>query len=156
MNPRCVVRTALMVITLIGLVGCIRVRVHDTEALGITRCQSPESAQDRWTVFFGRETPDGSLVSTEAWQAFLDDTATAKLPDGFTWQESQGQWRDSTGRIWREPGFVLIVIAESAKADVVAEVSAAYRTRFAQQAVLRERVRVCTTLDAATTTPETP
>lgn len=149
-------RALLIVIAVAGLNGCIRVRVHDTEALGITRCQTPEQAQDRWTLFFGREKADGTLVPIEAWQAFLDDTATANMPDGFTWFESNGQWRDSTGRIWREPGFVMIVIAESAKADVVAELSAAYRSRFAQQAVLRERVRVCTTLDAATTTPGTP
>ncbi len=94
-------------------------------------------------LFFGLSRPDGSLVSEAAWESFLADVATPLFPAGFTILVAQGQWRqDGTATIIREPSRVLIIVhGDPADEDRIAVLIASYRTRFAQQSVLRLDVK---------------
>lgn len=147
---------SLLILSLLPvlLTGCIRVRVHDAERIGLTRCTEIEQLQDRWVLYFGRNKADGSVVSETDWQAFLDQTVSAQVPDGFSWLSAQGQWRDATGKLWQEPGFQLILLSAEPIESKIQAIAAAYRLQFAQMAVLRERGKVCVLLDqAASPTP---
>lgn len=98
-------------------------------------------------LYFGTETPSGS-VTPEAWAQFLSETVTPRFPEGLsTWQAS-GQWRSASGKIMREPSYVLsLVHPEDARLnEAVQEIIAFYKTRFRQEAVLRVRVTTCTSL----------
>jgi hypothetical protein len=94
-------------------------------------------------LFFGLSRPDGSLVSEAAWQSFLADVATPLFPAGFTILVAQGQWRqDGTAAIIREPSRVLIIVhGDPADENRIMALIASYKTRFAQQSVLRLDVK---------------
>lgn len=134
-------------LTPLALTGCIRVKVHDAERIGLTRCTETEQLHDRWVVYFGRNKADGSVVSEADWQGFLDATVSPQFPDGFSWLNSHGQWRDGSGKLWQEPGFQLVVLSKDPVAPKIQAVSAAYRQAFAQLAVLQERAKVCVRSD---------
>jgi hypothetical protein len=94
-------------------------------------------------LFFGLSRPDGGLVSEAAWQSFLADVATPLFPAGFTILAAQGQWRqDGTASVIREPSRILVVIhSDPADEDRIDALIASYKTRFAQQSVLRLDVK---------------
>lgn len=143
----------LLVLLPFALSSCIRVRVHDAERIGLTRCSESEQLQDRWVLYFGRNRSDGSVVSDADWQQFLDQTVSAEVPDGFSWLASHGQWRDESGKRWQEPGYQLIVLSAEPLQAKIQAISAAYRQQFAQLAVLQERGKVCVRMDQ-TVAPE--
>ncbi|AVP99348.1 hypothetical protein C7S18_20195 [Ahniella affigens] len=139
----------MLVLLPITLGGCIRVKVHDAERIGLTRCTETEQLHDRFVLYFGRNKADGSVVTEADWQGFLDATVSPQFPDGFSWLASHGQWRDDSGKLWQEPGFQLIVLSKDPATAEVQAVSEAYRQAFAQLAVLQERGKVCVRLDQA-------
>ena len=62
-----------------------------------------------------------------------------------TWQAS-GQWRGASGVVEREGTHVLRLAHpdDAAHERAAAEVAAAYKTRFRQESVMRERAHACT------------
>ena len=91
-------------------------------------------------LYFGRNIGDTLGVTDSLWAAFVKDVVSEHLPAGFTFWSAAGGWRDSTGRVTREPGFVLEVVhpARTATADsAITAVIAEYKRRFHQQSVLR-------------------
>src|SRR3546814_15819935 len=74
------------------------------------------------------------------WEAFIDEVIAPAFPAGFTTWPAQGAWRDASGRTIREASHVLAVVhpaGDTTSDTAIATVIAAYRTRFAQEAVLR-------------------
>ncbi len=140
-------RILLLLAVCIVFTGCIRVRVHDAERLGLTVCYANERVQDRWVLYFGRARADGSQVDGAAWQRFLDEEVTPRFPSGFTWLDAFGQWRGDDGTRWQESSFQVILLTDGVQEDAIDAISRAYRERFQQQAVLRERNRICSVLD---------
>ena len=100
----------------------------------------------RDVVYFGRNRPDGGIVSDDEWQRFLDEVVTPRFPAGLTVLSASGQWRGEKGTVERERAQVLTVLhsGDEASRRAVAEVAAEYKQRFAQEAVLRERMTACT------------
>jgi hypothetical protein len=91
-------------------------------------------------LYFGRNIGDTLGVTDSLWTVFVTDVVSAHVPAGFTYWSSAGGWRDSTGRLTREPGFVLEVVhpVRAAAADsAIGAVIAEYKRRFHQQSVLR-------------------
>lgn len=89
-------------------------------------------------LYFGQSIKGRGLVSRRAWQAFVADTITAALPDGFTVLEAYGQYRDAqTQAVGREPTELVIVVGadDDAFRGRVASVADAYRRRFEQGSV---------------------
>ncbi|HSE27251.1 MAG TPA: DUF3574 domain-containing protein [Gemmatimonadales bacterium] len=108
-------------------------------------CEVGDTVLVRDVVYFGRNRPDGGVVSDAEWRDFLDEVVTPRFPAGLTVVAAAGQWRGASGAVERERAEVLTVLhaGDGASRAAVAEVVAEYKRRFRQEAVLRERVRTC-------------
>jgi hypothetical protein len=99
-------------------------------------------------LFFGLSKPNGGVVSTQQWAQFVVDEVTPRFPEGFSIIDTAGFWRDgATQRTISEQGKVVVhlhprgSLADAAIKDIIA----AYKIRFAQEAVLRIDRAVCAT-----------
>lgn len=108
-------------------------------------CEVGDTALVRDVVYFGRNRPDGGVVSDAEWQGFLDEVVTPRFPAGLTVVAAAGQWRGASGAVERERAEVLTLLHDGSAASraAVGELVAEYKRRFRQEAVLRERVRTC-------------
>jgi hypothetical protein len=90
-------------------------------------------------LVFGRNIPTGGVVSDSAWEGFVREVVTPRLPDGLTIWRAEGQWRDSDGRVVRELSLVLEVFhrQEATIETALREIAEEYKRRFRQEAVLR-------------------
>ncbi len=90
-------------------------------------------------LYFGRNVGDTAVVSDSAWAGFVRAVLTPAFPDGATVWAADGRWRAPDGTAARAPSFVVeLVHAPTADAEArVRRVVAAYKRRFARQAVLR-------------------
>jgi hypothetical protein len=93
----------------------------------------------RTELYYGMARPDGSVVSQQDWQAFVDEQITPRFPAGLSIFEVQGQWRMNDGEIVREPSRVVLLLHEKdpqveAQLDSLIDV---YNDRFDQEAVMR-------------------
>lgn len=111
-------------------------------ALLLASCASTQPAYNVVTdrLYFGRAMP-GDQVGTGSWRDFLRDIVTPRFPDGLTWWDAQGQWKDSTGQVISERSFVLEIVRpynvppQEADSSVMTIINA-YKTRYSQQSVL--------------------
>jgi hypothetical protein len=90
-------------------------------------------------LYFGRNIGDTATVSDSAWSGFVRDVLTPQFPEGATVWDASGQWRAPDGSTVRERSFV-VELLHLVTPDIesrVQRVIDAYKTRFAQQAVLR-------------------
>jgi hypothetical protein len=112
----------------------------------VASCESGDQPLVRDVVYFGRNRPDGGVVTDTEWQRFLDEVVTPRFPAGLTVLSASGQWRGEKGAVEREQAQVLTLLhsGDDASRRAVAEVSGEYKRRFAQEAVLRERMTACT------------
>ena len=96
------------------------------------------------TLYFGTGTPDGAVTAGE-WTAFLEAMVTPRFPQGLTVSEASGQWRGKDGSTIRESSHALqLVHPDNASSEKsVAEIIAAYKTQFQQEAVLRVKANTC-------------
>lgn len=97
-------------------------------------------AFQRTELYFGMNKPGGE-VTEEEFAAFLSEIVTREFPDGLTLLSGLGQFRDSNGQTVREKSKVLILLypanrrkESNRKIELIRET---YKTRFAQQSVLR-------------------
>ncbi len=105
-----------------------------------------DAAMVKDTIYFGRNKPGGGQVSDSEWQEFLNSVLTPRFPNGLTIVDAHGQWRGESGAIEQERSEVVTVLHEGDEGArlKVNEVTSAYKERFHQEAVLRERVTACT------------
>ena len=90
-------------------------------------------------LYFGRNIGDTAVVSDSAWNGFVRAVLTPAFPEGATVWDAAGQWRAPNGQLVRERSFV-VELVHLVTPDVEARVQrvmADYKTRFAQQSVLR-------------------
>jgi hypothetical protein len=115
-------------------------------AASAVRCDPGDSALVRDVIYFGRNRPDGGVVSDVEWRSYLDSVVTPRFPDGLTVVEARGQWRGRGGAVEREQAEVLTLFHpdDAVSRRAVDELAAEYKRRFGQEAVLRERVSACT------------
>ena len=134
-----VFHSALLIATL-AFSGCLA--VHSESITPVERSSGPNTTLDR--LYFGRDIHGSGQVSEAQWAAFLAEVVTTRFPAGLTVWRSEGQWRDKTGMIVHEPGFVLELLdpGDAASDRAVTEIIAEYKRRFEQEAVLRMRSRV--------------
>jgi hypothetical protein len=108
-------------------------------------CLTGQESMIRDALTFGLSIPGGGMVSDSAWDAFLAERVTPAFPSGFTVLSANGQWREATGVVAREPSRVIVVIhppshgADSSLAGIRSE----YMRRFRQEAVMWERTSAC-------------
>lgn len=110
-----------------------------THAPAALDCRPGGLAYSRLELLFGLGKPGGGEVSEEEWRAFVETEVTPRFPDGLTVLAAYGQWRSRSGVIAREPSRVLLIwYRRDGRSD--AEIDAirqAYKTRFAQESVMR-------------------
>jgi Protein of unknown function (DUF3574) len=102
-------------------------------------CPGGATASVVSTLFFGMASRDGRGVSEQAWDGFLATVVTPRFPDGLTVLSGYGQYRGpSAGAIVRETTKVLLVVhaGTAEQEQAIAEIIAAYRRAFDQEAVL--------------------
>ena len=111
----------------------------------VPRCEPGDTAMVRDVIYFGRNRPDGGVVTDAEWEGFLDSVVTSRFPAGFTVVEAEGHWRGATGVVERERTEVVTLLhpGDEPSRRAVAEVAAEYLRRFRQEAVLRERLAAC-------------
>jgi hypothetical protein len=99
----------------------------------------------RDVVYFGRNRPDGGVVSDAEWQAFLNEVVTLRFPAGLTVVDAVGQWKGESGVVEQERSEIVTLMHDGGPGarTAVAELAAEYKRRFRQEAVLRERTRTC-------------
>jgi hypothetical protein len=90
-------------------------------------------------LYFGRNIADTAVVSDSAWTTFVRDVLTPSFPEGATVFSASGQWLAPNGVLVREPSYVVELLHPATRESEtrVQGVIDAYKTRFAQQAVLR-------------------
>jgi hypothetical protein len=105
---------------------------------------APASGQStsfyRSELYFGSEKPDGSEVTEEELERFVDEEVTPRFPDGLTLLSGEGQFRDSSGEIVEEPSHVLILLyppTDEEANDGIEEIREDYKRDFEQESVLR-------------------
>jgi uncharacterized protein YceK len=112
------------------------------------RCASGEQSNVSEMLYFGMAKPTGGTVTEEEWAAFLRTVVTPRFPAGLTAWPASGQWRGADGQVVREDSRVLNLL-HPADASVEREVQSIideYKKQFAQEAVLRVKSGVCTSL----------
>ena len=107
-------------------------------------CHGGEQAAVADTLYFGTREPHG-VVTDEEWTGFLKDVVTPRFPRGFTVTDASGQWLSASGAPVRESTHILYLVHPDNEANdaLLARVITEYRTRFAQESVLRVKVKAC-------------
>ena len=110
-------------------------------------CPNGQQVAVHELLYFGTDKPSGN-VTPQDWAQFLGETVTPRFPEGLTAWQASGQWRSASGAVVQEPSYVLsLVHSESATAEkAIQEIVASYKARFQQEAVLRVKSSVCTSL----------
>jgi hypothetical protein len=117
-------RTASAFLVLLTL-SCARLAVYERQELD--------------TLYFGTQKPEGGVVTDAEWQQFLAGEISARFPSGLTTWEASGQWRDAHNVIERERTHIVQIVHRANAGDEarIATIIAAYKKRFAQEAVFR-------------------
>ena len=91
-----------------------------------------------FTLFLGKSIPGRGELTDKEWQAFLDTTVTANLPNGYTVLDAKGGWMNpNTHQTVKEDTKVLLV-ALPAVPDSLATINrirTAYQSQYHQQLV---------------------
>jgi hypothetical protein len=108
------------------------------------RCQSGEQLAVEDSLYFGTQKPNG-VVTNEEWAQFLQDVVTPRFPRGLTVSEASGQWLSANGSPVRESTHILHLVHpdDDANDALLARVISEYKARFAQESVLRVKVKAC-------------
>ena len=93
----------------------------------------------RTELFFGLARPDGSRVSLDEFQQFLDQEVTPRFPAGLTLLGGDGQFRNANGTTIKESSKLLILLYpyERDASRKIESIRAAYAKAFKQESVLR-------------------
>ncbi|NJM40651.1 MAG: DUF3574 domain-containing protein [Anaerolineae bacterium] len=94
----------------------------------------------RTELFFGTSKPDGTVVTADELNQFVDNEITPRFPDGLTALTGYGQGRNSAGVIIQEQSVVLILLYPLSDRDAskrIEEIRMAYKAAFQQESVLR-------------------
>lgn len=93
----------------------------------------------RTELYFGLARPDGSMVSTEDFQYFVDHEVTPRFPAGLTLLGGNGQFRNANGATVKEDSKLLILLYayDRDNSHKIESIRAAYAKAFHQESVLR-------------------
>lgn len=92
----------------------------------------------RIELIFGLARKGRPDVPDEDWRTFLAETVTPRFPGGLTVLDANGQWRNASGAIVREPSKVLLIYSrpDSAVDMALEEIRTRWRQIHDQESVL--------------------
>ena len=95
-----------------------------------------------------RKFTEGTGITIETADISLAGRILANFPEGLTAWPASGQWRGADGQVVREDSHVLQLLhpPDAASEQSIRAIVSEYKTRFAQEAVLRVRSRSCMSL----------
>jgi hypothetical protein len=134
------------------IIGCATLSTHasDTSApphvTGAVCGAVPGSTLwARTELYFGMQKPDDSFTTNDEYQRFLDKEVTPRFSDGFTVLEGHGQYLGPTGRLWREPTKILVLMypPDPSKSTAIDQIRSAYKATFQQESVMRVDGTTC-------------
>ena len=128
----------------IAAVFAVSLAASSCASLDEAACQGGEQFAIQDSLYFGTGKPDG-VVTPGQWARFLETTVTPRFPQGLSVTEASGQWRGADGAIVSESTYVLHLVHpdDALSGKSVAEIVAAYKTQFQQEAVLRVKANTC-------------
>lgn len=131
-------RLAILSIAALLVTGCVSIDLdRKTGCSGETWLES--------TLYLGR-TLNRAPISDEAWQRFVESDVTPRFPDGFTFLNGRGAWKNAkVGKTMYENSTLLIILHPDTELELqkITDVAKAYRTTFNQEAVLNSHKKVC-------------
>ncbi len=116
-------------------------------ACGTTKTELPpgqrlQAFQDitiKTELIFGLQRQNGDTIATADWKDFLDREITPRFKDGLTVIDAYGQYLGATGRMYKEPSrIVLLLHRPSDSLDAAIDtIRSVYKRQFQQESVLR-------------------
>jgi hypothetical protein len=91
-------------------------------------------------LFFGTGKPDGTAVTEDELNQFVDAEITPRFPDGLTALTGYGQFKNSAGVIIQEQSVMLILLYPPTMREAnsrIEEICSACKEAFEQESVLR-------------------
>jgi hypothetical protein len=98
------------------------------------------ASYQRTDLYFGRDIPDGGMVTDQQWKSFSDSVISAYFPEGYTEWDANGRWKDTqTRQTITEPTKVVTFFGKMSKQRSAAldSIAQRYLRRYRQQSVLR-------------------
>jgi hypothetical protein len=108
-------------------------------------CTAPLKPALEVSLYFGRDKPAGGQVSDAEWASFVTETVTPQFPAGHSVVDTDGQYRNASGRIVRESSKLIVIVVFDAPTHhpKVTSIVDTYVKRFGQESVLRVERPVC-------------
>lgn len=137
--------SGLLLLSVVSLNGCGATANGSTSRSEyISKCGPGEERLVNDLLYFGTAKPAG-VVTSEEWTEFLRTAVTPRFPRGLTVWQASGQWRSADGSIAHEASFVLNLVhpEDELNESAVRAITAAYKSSFDQEAVLRVKSYAC-------------
>ena len=121
----------------LGFLGALAGLLAGCTTLPPLACGPGHEAMLTAELLFGRKIGERLGVSEAAFRHFIGEEVTPRFPDGLTVLDASGQYRDSNGRLIREPSKLLLLVLkdEPGGRARLAAIAEAYKSRFQQQSV---------------------
>lgn len=138
-------RSLQFTLLVFGVSSCTVAAPISDLAIAALNCRIGDQSLIRDTLYFGRNIPGGGKVTDEEWQAFVNEVVTSRFPDGLTIVEGRGQWKGANGQIEQERSAIVTLLhnGSEGQSQAIEEIQSLYKSRFRQEAVLRERIQSC-------------
>ncbi len=105
---------------------------------------APGTGAEEWIqteLYFGTTKVDGTELTDDEFNLFLDKEITPRFPDGLTVLTGYGQWRTATGEPTSEKSVVVIILypadPSGGTSARIQDIREAYKIEFDQESVLR-------------------
>lgn len=124
-----------IIVNVLNFSGCFFVKADS----GDVDTFIPISGQIQTELFFGLSKPDGTIVTEDEWNRFVDDYISPKFNEGFTVVDARGQWTDVDNKIMKEKTKLVIVVYKHSR-EMDASISFVinnYKRLFQQGSVLK-------------------
>ncbi|NIF31300.1 DUF3574 domain-containing protein [Enterobacter sp. Cy-643] len=129
----------------LALTGCVTPAKTTSAVTAPAKQCLAGDAMTQTTLYFGISRPTGAEITANEWRSFVDKDVTPRFREGLTEYDAKGQWLNAKGEVTHEPSKAIMLIrgsdAESSKK--VDELRSIYKTRFAQESVMRIDQPVC-------------
>jgi len=138
-------QTVGVLVTVAALAACAFILSCSSEAQ-TNPCPDGTESYTEYRLFFGRGNADNrQVVSDQQWDEFVEDTITVEFPEGLTILDAYGQYTNSDGILIEEDTKILIILVppNANSAPGINRIIEGYKSRFAQQGVLREIINTC-------------
>ncbi len=138
-------QTVGVLVTVAALAACAFILSCSSEAQ-TNPCPDGTESYTEYRLFFGRGNADNrQVVSDQQWDEFVEDTITVEFPEGLTILDAYGQYTNSDGILIEEDTKILIILVppNANSAPGINRIIEGYKSRFAQQGVLRQIINTC-------------